>query len=68
MSIRLVTPELLRAWPLPELAAKSDKEARGRVLVVGGGAEMPGAVVLAGLGALRAGAGKLQVAAAPRQP
>lgn len=64
MSERLVTTELLRAWPLPPLGADSDKEARGRVLIVGGGAEMPGAAVLAGLGALRAGAGKLQVAAA----
>jgi hydroxyethylthiazole kinase-like uncharacterized protein yjeF len=38
------------------------KEERGRVLVVGGGRETPGAVVLAGTAALRAGAGKLQVA------
>jgi hydroxyethylthiazole kinase-like uncharacterized protein yjeF len=39
-----------------------DKEERGRVLVVGGGRETPGAAVLAGTAALRAGAGKLQVA------
>lgn len=52
----------LRAWPLPEPPADSDKEARGRVLVVGGSHEMPGAVILAGVAALRAGAGKLQIA------
>ena len=52
----------LRAWPLPEPPADSDKESRGRVLIVGGSHEMPGAVILAGIAALRAGAGKLQIA------
>lgn len=47
---------------LPQPDEDGDKEARGRVLVVGGGRETPGAVVLAGTAALRAGAGKLQVA------
>ena len=58
----LITPELLRAMPLPWPDEGGDKESRGRVLVVGGGRETPGAVVLAGTAALRAGAGKLQVA------
>lgn len=58
----LITPELLRTIPLPRPDVGGDKEARGRVLVVGGGRETPGAVVLAGTAALRAGAGKLQVA------
>src|SRR5215213_1735498 len=58
----LITPELLRALPLPWPDEGGDKEERGRVLVVGGGRETPGAVVLAGMAALRAGAGKLQVA------
>ena len=58
----LITPELLRAIPLPWPDEGGDKEERGRVLVVGGGRETPGAVVLAGTAALRAGAGKLQVA------
>jgi ADP-dependent NAD(P)H-hydrate dehydratase len=58
----LITPELLRATPLPWPDEGGDKEERGRVLVVGGGRETPGAVVLAGVAALRAGAGKLQVA------
>ena len=57
-----VTPALLRGWPLP--APGEDKNARGSVLVVGGAARTPGAVMLAGLAALRAGAGKLQMAVA----
>jgi len=55
---------LLRRWPLPELAPELGKEARGRVLVVGGSAQNPGGVLLAAVGALRAGAGKLQIATA----
>lgn len=58
----LITREVLRRIPLPMPAEAGDKEERGRVLVVGGGRETPGAVVLAGTAALRAGAGKLQVA------
>ncbi|MGY1824380.1 NAD(P)H-hydrate dehydratase [Geodermatophilus sp. SYSU D00079] len=58
--LTLVTPELLRGWPLPE--PDGGKNARGSVLVIGGSAETPGAVLLAAHGALRAGAGKLQVA------
>lgn len=59
----LVTPALLRAWPLPLPEKEGDKEARGRVLVAGGSREMPGALLLAAEAALRAGAGKLRVAA-----
>jgi len=58
----IITPDLLRGWPLPQPDADGDKEGRGRVLVVGGSAEMPGAAVLAGLAALRAGVGKLRLA------
>lgn len=54
---------LLRSLPLPVLASDTDKDARGRVLVVGGGAEVPGAALLTGVAALRVGAGKLQMAA-----
>jgi hydroxyethylthiazole kinase-like uncharacterized protein yjeF len=52
----------LRRLPLPEADSGGDKEDRGRVLVIGGGAAVPGAIVLAGIAALRAGAGKLQLA------
>jgi len=54
----------LRAWSLPQPSHDDDKEARGRVLVIAGSAEMPGAAVLAGEAALRAGAGKLVVGTA----
>jgi hydroxyethylthiazole kinase-like uncharacterized protein yjeF len=56
----LVTAELLRGWALPDPAG--GKNARGSVLVIGGSTETLGAVVLAAEAALRAGAGKLQVA------
>ncbi len=56
----VVTPRLLRDWPLPEPG--HGKESRGTVLVVGGSRYTPGAVLLAGVAALRAGAGRLQLA------
>lgn len=58
----LVSRAMLRDWPLPQPDSDDDKESRGRVLVVGGEVAIPGAVVLAGIAALRAGAGKLQIA------
>src|SRR6476469_9489691 len=58
----VVTPHLLRDWPLPD--PSGGKEGRGSILVIGGSAETLGAVVLAAGAALRAGAGKLQVATA----
>ncbi len=57
-----ITKKFLRAWPLPAPDEDGDKEERGRVLVVGGAPGMPGAVMLAATAALRAGAGKLQIA------
>lgn len=62
MTVRPVTSSLLRAWPLPHPDDDAGKEERGRVLVIGGSTSMPGAVLLAGLAALRVGAGKLQLA------
>lgn len=50
----------LEAWPLPEPGG--GKEGRGRVVVVGGSRRTPGAVLLAAEAAVRAGAGKPQVA------
>ena len=66
MTRRTVRPvtlaSLRREWPLPELDRDGDKETRGVVLAVGGAVEIVGALMLAGVGALRAGAGKLQLA------
>jgi len=53
--------DCLRTRPLPTPEAGS-KDDRGSVLVLGGCAEVPGAVFLAGVAALRAGAGKLKIA------
>ncbi|HVW80130.1 MAG TPA: NAD(P)H-hydrate dehydratase [Mycobacteriales bacterium] len=53
---------LMQGWPLRAPQEHSDKEERGTVLVVGGAPGTPGAVLLAGLAALRVGAGKLTVA------
>lgn len=58
--------ELDRDWllahPLPSPDSATDKNARGRVLVAGGAEFVPGALRLTGEAALRAGAGKLQLA------
>src|SRR3954466_179327 len=59
---REIDDALLRGWPLPAIEEDGDKESRGRVLVLAGGREMPGAAVLAATAALRAGAGKLVIA------
>jgi hydroxyethylthiazole kinase-like uncharacterized protein yjeF len=56
----VITPHLLREWPLP--SPQGGKKSRGTVLVVGGSRTTPGAVLLAGVSALRAGAGRLQLA------
>jgi ADP-dependent NAD(P)H-hydrate dehydratase len=57
-----INDTLLRDWPLPQPDAQGDKEERGRILIVGGSPEMPGTMILAATAALRAGAGKVQVA------
>jgi ADP-dependent NAD(P)H-hydrate dehydratase len=58
----IITPARLRDWGLP--VHEKDKASRGTVLIVGGSRANPGAVLLAGVAALRAGAGVLQLAAA----
>jgi NAD(P)H-hydrate epimerase len=50
---------------LPNRARESHKGTNGRVLVIGGGAGMPGALRLAGEAALRVGAGLVTVAGWP---
>jgi len=57
-----VTPTLLRGWPLP--GGGSGKDDRGSVLVIGGARKTPGAALLAGTAALRAGAGRLTLGVA----
>ncbi|GJD51366.1 Bifunctional NAD(P)H-hydrate repair enzyme Nnr [Methylobacterium crusticola] len=56
-----ITAEVLRAMALPDPQGGS-KDHRGCALVVAGSPGVPGAALLAGTAALRAGAGKLQMA------
>ena len=58
----VVTPDLLRGWPLP--SAGAGKYSRGQVVVVGGAARTPGAAMLGAWAALRVGAGRLTLAVA----
>jgi hydroxyethylthiazole kinase-like uncharacterized protein yjeF len=51
----------LHAHPLPPIV-NGDKETKGRILIVAGSREVPGAALLTATGAMRAGAGKLQIA------
>ncbi|MEP7313505.1 MAG: NAD(P)H-hydrate dehydratase [Pseudomonadota bacterium] len=68
---RKVPPRLIRlmdtdiAQALPRRARSAHKASFGRVLIIGGGVGMPGAVRLAGEAALRAGAGLVSVASRP---
>lgn len=57
-----IDADLLRSLPLPQHQSGDNKEGRGQVLVVGGCLAVPGAILLSAEGALRAGAGKLQIA------
>lgn len=61
MDARRINRALLQAWPLPDIGSTGSKEDRGRVVVIAGSRDVPGAARLAGEGALRAGAGKLMV-------
>jgi ADP-dependent NAD(P)H-hydrate dehydratase len=49
--------------PLPRVV-DGDKESKGRILIVAGSPQVPGAALLAALCAMRAGAGKLRIATA----
>src|SRR5687767_15820093 len=59
-----VTLQLLRRRPLPRHDTDAGKDERGTIMVIGGERSTPGAVVLSATAALRAGAGKLQIATA----
>ena len=57
-----VSPQSLRDWALPQ--PQGNKRSRGQVVVAGGARSTPGAAMLAGLAALRVGAGVLTLAVA----
>ncbi|WP_245317611.1 NAD(P)H-hydrate dehydratase [Rhizobium sp. N122] len=56
----MIDAHFLKSLALPQ-PLECSKEERGRVCIIGGSREVPGAVLLAALGAMRAGAGKLQI-------
>jgi hydroxyethylthiazole kinase-like uncharacterized protein yjeF len=62
-SISIIAPTAVRAW-LAGLRPGAHKGERGHVGIVGGSAGTPGAAVLAGAAALRAGAGLVTIVAA----
>ena len=62
MSVEIIDSAWLRRHPLPLPAEGTDKNARGRVILVGGSLLVPGGLVLTAEAAFRAGAGKVQIA------
>ena len=52
----------LRRHPLPQHPEGTDKNSRGRVMLVGGSLTVPGGLLLTAEAAFRAGAGKVQLA------
>jgi hydroxyethylthiazole kinase-like uncharacterized protein yjeF len=58
----LLDSRLLGEYPLPDHPGDADKNDRGLALFIAGSRELAGAALLAGMGALRAGAGRLRIA------
>jgi len=58
---RALTRAALKAFPLPPVV-DGDKETKGRILIIAGCRELAGAALLVANAAMRAGAGKLQMA------
>ncbi|HEY8592103.1 MAG TPA: NAD(P)H-hydrate dehydratase [Sphingomicrobium sp.] len=56
-----ITADSLKDHPLPPVI-DGDKETKGRLLVLAGSRDVPGAALLAAEAAMRAGAGKLRIA------
>ena len=61
MSGRPLDRNLLQDHPLPPVI-DGGKESKGRILVIAGSPQVPGAALLAATAAMRAGAGKLKIA------
>ena len=61
MSGRTLDRHALDQHPLPPVV-DGDKETKGRILIVAGSRDVPGAALLAATAAMRAGAGKLRMA------
>lgn len=59
---QILDRELLKRFVLPTHDDANDKDDRGCILVIGGSRAIPGGALLAATAALRAGAGKIQIA------
>ena len=62
MNLLALDRSALDRHPLPPVTG-GDKDAHGQILIVAGSRDVPGAALLAAHGAMRSGAGKLQIAA-----
>jgi hydroxyethylthiazole kinase-like uncharacterized protein yjeF len=56
-----IDADALKSHPLPPVV-DGDKETKGRILVIGGSRDVPGAAILTAMGAMRTGTGKLRIA------
>lgn len=61
MKPRALNRAALRTHPLPPVI-DGDKETKGRILVIAGSRDVPGASILTSIAAMRAGAGQLRIA------
>ncbi|WP_205481208.1 NAD(P)H-hydrate dehydratase [Sphingomonas arenae] len=61
MKVNELNPATLKKHPLPPIGA-GDKNERGSILVIAGSRDLGGAALLCALSAMRAGAGRLQIA------
>jgi len=61
-STQKVDVGLLKTMPLPDWNDGTSKASRGKLLIIGGSARLPGAVILAARAALRIGCGTVRVA------
>lgn len=61
MKVAELNPATLKKHPLPPIGA-GDKNAHGSILVIAGSRDVGGAALLCALSAMRAGAGRLQIA------
>ncbi len=61
-TLKTIDLELCRKRPLNDFSEQSGKATRGKLLVVGGSARLPGAILLCARTALRTGCGTVRVA------
>lgn len=63
MNFQKLDIDLLKTMPLPDWGDDANKGTRGKLLLIGGSARIPGAAILAARAALRCGCGTVRLAA-----